>query len=58
MFGARVVAVARGAQKAAVLREAGADAVVDLELHRPEELKDLVRQAAPQGGQVGGVMCA
>eukprot|EP00887_Chlorella_sp_A99_P005437 scaffold1.g5437.t1 len=51
-MGARVVAVARGARKAGVLREAGADAVIDVEHLRPEELRGLVRQAAPEGVDV------
>ncbi|KAI3431798.1 hypothetical protein D9Q98_010551 [Chlorella vulgaris] len=47
--GARVVAVARGHSKVTTLREAGADEVINMEHHKPEQLKGLMRHCAPQG---------
>lgn len=50
--GARVIAVARGASKMEVLREAGADECVDMANHKPEQLKGLLRYSASQGVDV------
>lgn len=44
------MAVARGGRKKRVLSELGADAVLDMEHRRPEDLKGLVLAAAKEGG--------
>lgn len=51
-LGANVVAVARGSRKARVLADLGADAVIDMEHRRPDQLKGLVAEAAPTGAHV------
>lgn len=51
VHGAKVVAVARGADKMAVLRDAGADACIDsLAIEGP--LRDAIKAAAPEGVDV------
>ncbi|EFN51151.1 hypothetical protein CHLNCDRAFT_59824 [Chlorella variabilis] len=51
-MGARVIAVARGFNKMQALREAGVDEVIDMQHHKPEQLKGLLRHSAPQGVDV------
>ena len=45
VVGARVVAVARGAAKAAMLRDLGADVVIDTSAHKEEPLRKLIKVA-------------
>ncbi|PRW33214.1 quinone oxidoreductase 2-like protein isoform A [Chlorella sorokiniana] len=51
-MGARVIAVARGHDKMAALKQAGADECIDMAHHKPEQLKSLLRQSASQGVDV------
>mmetsp|Transcript_7032 Transcript_7032/g.13360 ORF Transcript_7032/g.13360 Transcript_7032/m.13360 type:complete len:358 (-) Transcript_7032:405-1478(-) len=51
-MGGRVVAVARGEAKCEVLRQIGADAVIDTALEPGVKLRDRIKQAAPDGVDV------
>ena len=60
-LGARVIAVARGQSKIDALKSAGADVCIDLAQHKADEVRRLVRSAAPLGvdvlfDPVGGVL--
>lgn len=62
LAGARVVAVARGADKCALLKDLGADAVIDSTNLGPGELRQAISKAAPQRvdvifDPVGGQAC-
>lgn len=48
-FGANTIAVCRGKEKADFLRVVGADTVIDMQGRRPEELRNLVKRAVPNG---------
>lgn len=63
VLGARVIAIARGASKVEALKAAGADVTIDMQRHKPEDLKGLVKAAEPQGvhvlfDPVGGTLAA
>lgn len=62
LAGARVVAVARGADKCALLKKLGADAVIDSSTLGPGGLRQAISEAAPQRidvifDPVGGQAC-
>lgn len=49
IFGASVVAVAQGGAKMDALKAAGADKCINMHGRRPEDIRSLVKRAAPQG---------